>query len=158
LATTEQRGAVAEALLGYLAGRFEVAIICLVRDALVIGWKGFGPDLDDDRIETLLVPLDTPSIFEDACASREVVRGAATPTTLHDHLFKVLRCHRPACSAVIPVAIGSRTVNVLYAHHADGAPILGEEAERLRGLDRAPGDAYFRLIAEPKRRRAATVS
>src|SRR5690606_14602046 len=95
IASTDQRGIVADTILGYAAGIFEVAALCLVRDQLALGWKGFGPGLDADRLETLLVPLESPSVFQVAAHSREVFRGHAFPATLHDHLFKVLRCHAP---------------------------------------------------------------
>jgi hypothetical protein len=156
MATTEQRGAVADALLAYLTGRYEVGVMCLVRDNLVIGWKGFGPGLDDDRIETLLVPLDAPSLFQAACAARDAVRGSPEPTALHDHVFKVLRCSPPSATIVAPIAIGPRIVNVLYAHHARGAPIDDAEHAELRRLIDAASEAYVRMISESKRKRRAT--
>jgi hypothetical protein len=153
MASTDQRGAVADAIIGHAASMFDVAALCLVRDHLAVGWKGFGPGLDDDRIEALLIPLEMPSIFQLAERSRELFRGRAFPAALHDHVFKVLRCHAPLYSVVAPVAIGNRVVNLLYGHKRDGGDLLEEEIIGLRQLAAAAGEAYVRLISASKAQR-----
>jgi Type II secretion system (T2SS), protein E, N-terminal domain len=153
MASTDQRGAVADAMLGYAAGVFEVAALCLVRDHMALGWKGFGPRIDDDRIEALLIPLEMPSIYQLAARGRELFRGHAFPAALHDHVFKVLRCHAPLYSVVAPVSIGPRVVNLLYGHKGDGGDINDEETAGLRQLTAAAGEAYVRLISASKAQR-----
>jgi hypothetical protein len=153
MASTDQRGAVADAILGYAASLFEVAALCLVRDHLALGWKGFGPSVDDDRIETLLIPLEMPSIYQLAERSRELFRGHAFPAALHDHVFKVLRCQAPLYSVVAPILIGQRVVNLLYAHKTGGSDLLEEEIVGLRQLVAAAGEAYVRLISASKAQR-----
>jgi Type II secretion system (T2SS), protein E, N-terminal domain len=153
MASTDQRGAVADAILGYAASMFEVAALCLVRDHLAVGWKGFGPAVDDERIETLLVPLEMPSIYQLAERSRELFRGHAFPAPLHDHVFKVLRCPPPLYSVVAPILIGQRVVNLLYAHKPGGVDLLEEEIVGVRQLVAAAGEAYVRLISASKAQR-----
>jgi Type II secretion system (T2SS), protein E, N-terminal domain len=153
MASTDQRGAVADAILGYAASLFEVASLCLVRDHLALGWKGFGPAVDDERIETLLIPLEMPSIFQLAERSRELFRGHAFPAALHDHVFKVMRCQPPLYSIVAPILIGQRVVNLLYAHKPAGADLLEEEIVGVRQLVAAAGEAYVRLISASKAQR-----
>jgi Type II secretion system (T2SS), protein E, N-terminal domain len=153
MASTDQRGAVADAILGYAASMFEVAALCLVRDHLAVGWKGFGPAVDDERIETLLVPLEMPSIYQLAERSRELFRGHAFPAALHDHVFKVLRCPPPLYSVVAPILIGQRVVNLLYAHKPGGVDLLEEEIVGVRQLVAAAGEAYVRLISASKAQR-----
>jgi hypothetical protein len=155
MAETDERSVVAERLLAYSIGRFEVAVLCLVRDTVVVGWKGFGPGLDDDRIETLLVPVESASLFQAACSGRELVQGRAAAGVLHDHVFKVLRCAPPASSVVVPILIGPRVVNVLYAHRPGGTPLPDAELAELRELAAAAGAAYVRLIAESKRKQGS---
>ncbi len=153
MASTDQRGAVADAIVGYAASIFDVAALCLVRDHLAVGWKGFGPGLDDDRIEALLIPLEMPSIYQLAERSREMFRGHAFPAALHDHVFKVLRCHAPLYSVVAPVTIGPRVVNLLYGHKRDGGDLVEQEILGLRHLTAAAGEAYVRLISASKAQR-----
>lgn len=153
MASTDQRGAVADAILGFAARLFDVAALCLVRDHMAVGWKGFGPGIDDDRVEALLIPLEMPSIYQLSVRSRELFRGHAFPAALHDHVFKVLRCHAPLYSIVVPVAIGQRVVNLLYAHKRDGGDLTDEEALALRQLTAGAGEAYVRLISASKAQR-----
>ena len=147
---TDQRGSVADAILCYAAGLFEIAVLCLVRDQFAVGWKGFGPNLDADRIDTLLVPLEMPSIFQIGNKTRELVHAHAVPGSLHEHIFKVLRAHPPLYSIVFPISIGSRVVNLFYAHKADGSDLSDEEMATLRRVMTAAGDAYVRLISASK--------
>jgi hypothetical protein len=132
---------------------FDVAALCLVRDHLAVGWKGFGPGLDDDRIESLLIPLEMPSIYQLAERSRELFRGHAFPAGLHDHVFKVLRCQAPLYSLVAPVSIGHRVVNLLYGHKRDGGDLHEDEIVGLRQVTAAAGEAYVRLISASKAQR-----
>jgi hypothetical protein len=148
--STDQRGSVADAILCYAAGLFEVAALCLVRDQFAVGWKGFGPNMDIDRIETLLVPLEMPSVFQIATKTRDIVHAHAVPATLHDHIFKVLRAHTPLYSVVCPITIGARVVNLFYAHKADGADLTESEMADLRRIMTAASDAYVRLISASK--------
>jgi hypothetical protein len=150
MSSTDQRGSVADAILCWAAGLFEVAALCLVRDQFAVGWKGFGPNMDLDRIETLLVPLELPSIFQIATKTRELVHAHAVPATLHDHIFKVLRAHTPLYSFVFPISIGARVVNLFYAHKGDGADLSENEMAELRRIMTAAGDAYVRLISASK--------
>jgi len=150
MSSSDQRGSVADAILCWAAGLFEVAALCLVRDQFAVGWKGFGPNMDLDRIETLLVPLELPSIFQIATKTRELVHAHAVPATLHDHIFKVLRVHTPLYSIVYPISIGARVVNLFYAHKADGADLSDSEMSDLKRIMTAAGDAYVRLISASK--------
>jgi hypothetical protein len=154
--TTQHRGAVADALLSFAASHFDVAVLCLVRDNMAFGWKGFGAGLDSSRIETLLVPLDVPSMFQGTAASKEVSRCRVVPGTIHDHLFKILRCTPPAGSVLAPISIGHRMVNVLYGHKSGTAEISDDVLEELRELTQAATDAYLRLISASKEKRRAT--
>ncbi len=147
---TDQRGSVADAILCYAAGLFEVAVLCLVRDQFAMGWKGFGPNLDADRIDTLLVPLEMPSVFQIASKTRELVHAHAVPAALHDHIFKVLRAHTPMYSIVCPISIGSRVVNLFYGQKADGGDLTEGEMADLRRVMAAAGEAYVRLISASK--------
>jgi hypothetical protein len=124
-----------------------------VRDHMALGWKGFGPGIDDDRIEALLIPLEMPSIYQLSVRSREMFRGHAFPAALHDHVFKVLRCHTPLYSVVVPVSIGQRVVNLLYAHKRDGGDLTDDEVVAMRQLAAGAGEAYVRLISASKAQR-----
>jgi hypothetical protein len=106
--------------------------------------------MDVDRIETLLVPLELPSVFQIATKTRDIVHAHAVPATLHDHIFKVLRVHTPLYSIVCPITIGTRVVNLFYAHKSDGSDLTEGEMADLRRIMTAASDAYVRLISASK--------
>ncbi len=149
-----QRTEIADALLSYATDTFDVAALCIVRDNMAFGWRGFGPDIDQDRIETLLVPLDAPSAFRSAMSDEDTCFiGAPVPCTIHSYLFKVLRCAPPPTAAVYAIAIGSRVVNLLYTHHAGDQEISEMDRDGLRQACAAASAAYVRLIAVSKKKR-----
>ncbi|RMH43360.1 MAG: hypothetical protein D6689_05415, partial [Deltaproteobacteria bacterium] len=130
------------------------AALFIVRDNLAFGWKGFGPNVNRDRIEALLIPLASPSVLQAALDTDDrFYMGPVAPSSLHRHLSKVLRCPPPSHAAVAGIAIGSRIVNILYGHRADGRALPDDAAHALRALARAAAHAYVRLIAVSKKAR-----
>jgi hypothetical protein len=157
--TTQQRSEVADAILSHASSLFDVATLLLVRDNMAFGWKGFGPHLTPDRIETMLLPLEVPSMFQVAVHNNHLYRARAFPNTLHNHWFKVLGTPVPNYSIVLICAIGNRAVNLFYGHRANGADIEDEELEAMQGVLASAAKAYVRLISASKaQRRAATLS
>ncbi len=160
ISETKRRGDIADAMLAHAAGIFDLATLLLVRDDIAFGWKGFGPGIDGDRIETLLMPLDSPSVLHFALESDEKhFRGRAFPSTLHSHWFRILRTTIPDFSVVVVCAIGKRVVNLLYGHKSDGTDISDEQMDDLDSLMREASSAYVRLISKSKKEhRAATIN
>ncbi|MBI4509485.1 MAG: hypothetical protein HY698_07595 [Deltaproteobacteria bacterium] len=144
------RSDIADAIIGFGRGVFEIAALLVVREEVALGWRGFGPSVDLDRIETMLVPLSSPSMFREAIDMEDVFAGAAMPSALHAHLFKILRTSAPRQAVVLPVMIRERIVNLLYGQPIGGGTISDAQVEDLRKLARAAGDAYVRLIALQK--------
>ncbi len=160
ISETNRRGDIADAMLAYAAGIFDLATLLLVRDDIAFGWKGFGPGIDADRIETLLMPLDLPSMLHFALESDDrQFRGRAFPSTLHSHWFRILRSGVPDFSVVVVCSIGKRVVNLLYGHKSDGSNVTDEQMNDLNRLMREASSAYVRLISKSKKEhRAATMN
>ncbi|WP_428264716.1 hypothetical protein [Haliangium sp.] len=146
-----RRGDVASALMSFAASCFDVAALCVVRDNMAFGWKAIGPYLDADRIESLLIPLDMPSMFQSAIHKEHLLYEAPFPATLHTYLYRVLRCQPPAAAMVAVISIGQRVVNILYGHRSDDQPLAQRELHELREVTAAASEAYVGLIAASKR-------
>ena len=145
MATT--RTEIADALLGYSRSLLDVAVLLVVREDLAFGWKGFGPRVEPDRVETLLVPLETSSMFRAAIDAADVFATSPPASSLHLHVLKVLRAPMPTRAVVAPVVIKERVVNLLYGQvHEERA--LGDAAiDGLRRATVSAANAYVRLIA-----------
>jgi hypothetical protein len=147
----QTRGEIADALMSFCRGLFDVCALLVVRDELAFGWKGFGPDLDVDRLESLLLPLETKSIFKTACEDAELFVGPAPPSALHGHLFKVLRTPAPLQAVVAPIMIRDRVVNLLYGHKLGDGLVPDGLLASLRAVSGEAAAAYARLIALQKK-------
>jgi hypothetical protein len=145
------RADVADALLAFARGLFDVCALLVVRDDLAFGWKGFGPDLDIDRIEAMLIPLEAQSIFKMALEENDLFAGAAPPSAIHGYLFKVLRTAPPQQAVVAPVVIRDRVVNLLYGHKRDEGELIDTDLDALRLVSRQAAAAYARLITAQKK-------
>lgn len=144
---------VADALLGHAAALFDVGALFIARDNLAFGWKAFGEGIDPSRVECVAVPMELPSIFQQAVANEGLYAGPPTPSALLQHWYKVLRCREPAHATIAVVAIRKRVVNLVYGHRTGsrGAP-SAVELDDLRRVTEAASNAYVRLIAGAKAR------
>jgi hypothetical protein len=145
MAEATSRGEIANAIIAYAKGTFDLAVLLVVRDELAMGWRGVGPGLDGDRVETLLVPLASASVFRAALDSGGLLVGPMPANALHQHISKVLRTKLPERSVVLPILIRDRVVNLFYAQGTS----VDEDA--LRRLGEGAGAAYVRLIALHKK-------
>lgn len=151
MSAATQRGDVADAIMAYAVNLFDVAALCIIRDNMAFGWKACGPNLDRERIETLLIPLDAPSMFRIAIHNNNMYHAAAPPGTLHTYLYRVLRCRSPSQATVTSISIGKRVVNLLYGHRNERDDLSDQELDDLRRACKAASDAYVRLIAVSKK-------
>lgn len=151
IAAAGDRSAVADAIMGFAAGLFDVAALFITRDNFALGWKAFGDNVDPRRVECALIPLEAPSIFQQAAASANGrFHGPPPPSTVGSYWFKLLRQAEPEAATVAVVTIKKRVVNVLYGHRV-GRPPLGEaELADLDRITQAAAAAYARLIAGAK--------
>lgn len=147
------RGVVAEALMRHAAEVFDVAALLIARDNLAFGWKALGEGVDPSRIECAVIPLEMPSIFQQAVVGDGLYHGPPTPSALLQHWYKVLRCREPSHATVVAISIRKRVVNLLYGHRTgDRPPPSLLELDDLRRVTDAAAAAYVRLIAGAKRR------
>lgn len=148
------RGAIADAILGYAASRLEVAVLFVVRDNMAFGWRAHGSSVERDRVECALLPLSVPSILQAALESDEgMFCGDVFPSTLHSYLANVLRCDEPARAVVGVVSIGKRVVNLVYGFGGD----VDEISKGIRRVCDHAASGYVRLITAAKRSRRGSV-
>jgi hypothetical protein len=151
LASASRRGDVADALIAYAVGVFDVVALCVVRDNMAFGWKAVGADLDRERIEALLIPLEAPSMFQSALHKDNLFHEPPLTCTIHTYLYRVLRCQPPQLATVVVISIGKRVVNILYGHRSGREELSEEALADLRRVGQAASSAYVRLIAAKKR-------
>jgi hypothetical protein len=146
------RDEVGDAVVDYLRSAFGVGLVLLVRDDTALGWKGFAPGVDASLLETVSVPLGSPSMLQIAYERRNIFRGAppADGAALQGRLFKLLKCAAPSEVVVAPVVIRERAVNLIYAHAVGGGPLPDTAMADLVTVAAAASTAFVRLIQKAK--------
>ncbi|HRG95928.1 MAG TPA: serine/threonine-protein kinase [Polyangiaceae bacterium] len=139
---------VGDLVVDYLRSSYECGVVFMLRDASLVGWKGFAPGAPEGTIEALELPAAVPSALRIAYEGRAVFRGAppAEGASLHGRLFRALGCPPPKELIVAPIALGKRVVNLVYAHAHGGGPLPATAAVDLTSVCDAARDAYARLI------------
>lgn len=150
---SSEREPITDAIIAYMRGAFGAGLIMLARDGLALGHKGFGGNFDDRTVESILVPLNLPSVFRTAHDGGKMFRGA--PTTegeaVHNRFFKLFRLPEPPEEVIVlPVVIRNRVVCMFYAHGKDGGPLQDKAVARLTGLGFTTAEAFTALIRNAK--------
>ena len=174
----ESREAIADVFVEFADGRFEVAVVFLVRDANAIGWRmhtapgtlpmlttgplGSRPDalpgtLSESiprALEALSLPLGGASALQEAHDSGVTYRGGPTsagkPTERALWQFLGLEQRTPVEMLVVPIMVRRRVVNLVYAHGLGHGPVDDTSTKKLGELARRAARAYARLIQAAK--------
>ncbi len=128
LAQATSREEVIAILLKQLSILFDRAIFFVVKKEAVTGFQTFTPQLNQDAIKSLEIPLTEPSILRDAIERRDLCyvsfqggpqvshggSGALDSTPGNQRLFKALGGLAPSEALVAPVMMKEQVVALLY--------------------------------------------
>ena len=151
LSVAEHREQIADIVIDFMLPRFGCGLIFLLRGSHAHVWRGFAPAVDARAIETIAFPTSMPSMFRTAKERAVTFRGSppSEGAHLHAQIWKYLRCEAPIDVVVIPIAIGQRVVNLIYAH-ASGGSMPDANVRELQALCTAVGSSFIRLIQRAK--------
>jgi hypothetical protein len=150
--------------LVFFADRDRVAILALriatffcgaaalfsVRGPMIQGVLAAG-EVETERIERIYLPLASGSMLAHSANTGTRFRGPPTDEDIDAGILQLLRGCKPQEAVVLPVCLGGRVVNLIYADN--GADPLGETSlAALEALCDTIGAAYERLSIEGKRR------
>jgi GSPII_E N-terminal domain. len=152
LSVAEHREQIADILIDFMLPRFGCGLIFLLRGANAHVWRGFAPGVDARAIETISFPMSMPSMFRTAKERALTFRGPppAEGTHLHGQIWKYLQCEAPADVVVIPIAIGERIINLVYAHASGASGMPDANVRELQAMCMAVGSSFIRLIQQAK--------
>lgn len=140
-------------LATWLQSTYGVGLVLLVKDILgmAIGWRGWAEGVDQATIESISVPLGPPSMFTTVYEGKVAFLGPPPEEgmAIQRKVFRALGSEDPLEAIVIPVMLGERMVNILYAH-ATGGTIADGALEDAARVAREATTAYARLVRRPK--------
>jgi hypothetical protein len=151
LATSDDPERVADLAIDCLRGLWKGGLVMQVKDRerLALGQHGFGGSVTEANVESIVVPLDQPSVLRTAHDDRRPFAGEATiSSTVQDRFLRLFADLGSKTLAVAPVMVRNRPVALLFGI----APIgpLPETSAALATLAHAMGEAYLRIILASK--------
>lgn len=147
-----QRDAIADAAVAYLAGRWSGAVVLVVRDGLALGHRGFGGALTPASVESLVVPLNQPSVLRTAHDRRAPYVGPPMETSVvQDRFLRAIGCAPGGEVVVMPVSLRERVVCMIVVHGLVAGGDAAAAHDELRALVRVMEESFLRLIRDHKR-------
>jgi hypothetical protein len=153
LKATTTSDEIGNVLSTWLHSTYRIGLVLVVKDILgmAIGWRGWAPGIDQAAIEAISIPLGPPSMFTTVYEGKVAFLGPPPEEgmAIQRKIWSALGSDEPLESIVIPVMLGERMVNILYAH-ATGGTIPDGALEDAARVAREATTAYARLIRRPK--------
>ncbi|MCP4446115.1 MAG: hypothetical protein GY811_12330 [Myxococcales bacterium] len=149
----DQRDQIAGAIMQFSIGRFECAALFMVRYHHAIGWLSQAAGLGEASLDRLNIPLSGTSIFQVAHDTGQPYRGPVVSpehpneTELWNHFALE---YEPTDLHLVPVLIGKRVVNLLYAHSLPGTTATDGASRGLISLAGRAEQAYRRIISSTR--------
>lgn len=152
------RDQIGDAIVDFLRSTFGYGLVLIVRDELALGWKGFAPGVEADVLETLSVPMRSPSVLKLAYERKALFRGAAPPdgNALNNRMWKLLRSPVPQEVICAPVVLKERVVLLVYAHAADAGVLPSNALVDTSVVCSGAAAGFARLIQSAKIKVAAS--
>jgi hypothetical protein len=125
------REAIAQTVLRYARSKFKRAVLLTVRGAVADGWEGIGTGLTPQRVKAIRIRLGVPSVFETVVSAQAHYLGPMLKTEENLRFLKALAGGAPKGVFLIPILVGGRVVNVLYADNGRGGQVDADVGELL---------------------------
>ncbi len=143
------REAILSLLFDFARQYFDYAVLFLVHSDLAEGRDAFGDGAGRDRVVTIGVPLDMPSILSRARDRNVPVVGVPAADGLDAMLMADLSRKISGPVLVVPVVVRSRTVALLFGD--SGAAGVDEQARgEVAAFAMEVGQAFEKLIVRKK--------
>jgi hypothetical protein len=137
------------------------AMVFLVRrDAIVgLGRFGFNESEEDDqeRVRSVRIPLDEPSVLKDVVESKLPFKGPLDENKWHQYLVEQMGSEWPGEAFVAPVVCEGQCIALLYADNIPSKASIGE-TEGLEAFIKVAEISFSKALMERKLRDGKTSS
>ncbi len=151
LRDVEIRDDIADVLLAFCQPHFRRRVILVARKDHIVGWRGEGEGVEPDRVRTIDIPADEPSIFLGLTSAGSFWLGSLPALDANQALVDGLGGEVPKECVVLPVILRSRVVCYIYGDNLDGG-VAGAPIAELRRLAAKAGLAFEVYILKNKLR------
>jgi len=134
-----------DAAMAFVESRFPASLLLVLKDGAAVGHRGHGPQISEDVIQGIAVPLTAPTIVKLAHDSRRIATTTPPGTGPLQERLEQLLGDGPIAA---PIFVSSRVVFVLAVGADDLDALAGAELDR---LTTALGVAYTRIVLDAKK-------
>jgi hypothetical protein len=134
-----------ETAMTYASVRWPTALLLAVHEGAALGVRGHGPQLTDETVQAIAIPLSAPSIVKTAHDARRLATDVPAGA-IQERLSRLLGAGAAPCA--MPVLIGPHVTCVL-AIGADAAD--ADAAGELERVASAMGTAFTRILRDAKK-------
>lgn len=149
LQNAEMREDIADAVLGFCAPLFRRRLMLVVRKGTVMGWRGEGESVDQERVRAISIPLTEPSVFVGLTQGTEFWLGPLPEMHHNMELVAGLGGAAPKDCFILPVKVREKTVSFLYCDNAEDG-VGGLQMADLRRLAAKAGLAFQVYLLKSK--------
>ncbi len=143
--TSTTGDAISQLAIDYLRGQWKGGLVLVVKEKMALGQHGFGGGITESNVESIVVPLDQPSVLRTAHDDRRPCAGdAPIGSTAQDRFLRLFADIGSRTMVVSPVLVRERPVCLLFGVGPLGQ--LPEAAASVAALAHTMGEAYLRII------------
>lgn len=145
LETASSRDEIVRAIVSSAAREIGRAVFFIVKKDIVFGWEGRGEHIEPDLVRAIAITLNQPSVFDSVIKHPGHYLGNIPRSPANDLLRKAIFKQR-GNSLFIPVHVGDRVVNIVYADAGPQRSIDTDIGGLLLAVQQLPA-AYSRVIS-----------
>lgn len=147
-ASAKNRDQIANVFIKYLGQEFTIGALFIIRNNMVVGWRGVAAQKRIEELENLSILLSKPSVFRDIVESRQFVMGALVQTPENAQLLTALGTGSATPLLVVPIVMLNKVVAAVVVS-AD-MEALGKRLQELQKLVYKASLAFEMLILKNK--------
>jgi hypothetical protein len=138
-------------ILRYASELMGRAVVFVVREKDIVGLGQFGLGISspDEKIKSVSIPLDQPSVFQDAVYKRITHKGPLVDGRWHRHFLDQIGGGEPQDVFVAPLIGDGQVTGLLYGDNLPVHKPVGE-TEGLEIFIKVAGVAFQKVILERK--------
>jgi hypothetical protein len=137
------------ALVNHLVRCFHAGSTCvlfMVRGPLAVAQVASETSVSHEEVESLILPVNTPSLLEQALSTKMAVRAVARNDPLQQVISRHLGWPDPGEACVAPVLHDGRVINLLCVQTSSGEVFADGFSSELGRLCDQAGKSYDRLV------------
>lgn len=147
-ASAKNRDQIAAVFIKYLGQEFRVGALFIIRNNMVVGWRGIADEKRIEGLETLSILLSKPSVMRDILETRQFSMGTLIQTPENIQLLRALGISLTTPLLVLPIVMLNKVVaSVVVSADMDA---LGKRLQELQRLVYKASLAFEMLIIKNK--------